>query len=316
MKIGFVMDPVESVDVNADTTFAFMLAAHERGHEVYFLEMEDLSAEGDQAWCVMRRCKVRKVAGDHYELGSPSDEPVHKLDAVFMRKDPPFDVAYLHAAHILELAEEKGCFVINKPNGLRAANEKLYALHFPELIPDTVVTNKAERIRSFLDNHGARCVIKPIDGHGGEGIFVLEQGDKNLNALIEVATDHGRQKLICQSYIPEISHGDKRILMLDGKPQGAILRVPAETDHRGNIHAGGRVEKVDLTERDQEICKAVGARLRDDGIWFSGVDVIGEFLTEVNVTSPTGIQEMSRLNEVDGAGQVIEFIEGRVNIPS
>jgi glutathione synthase len=309
MKIGFIMDPLTSVDIHADTTFSFMLAAKERGHEVYYLKMEDLAAEGDEAWCVMRRCEVRQVEGDHYELDSPQYEPVHALDAVFMRKDPPFDVAYLHAAHMLELAEEQGCFVINKPNGLRAANEKLYALHFPELIPDTVVTNSSERIRSFLDDHGGRCVIKPIDGHGGEGIFVLEQGDKNLNALIEVATDNGKQKLICQSYIPEIRQGDKRILVLDGEPQGAILRVPAETDHRGNIHVGGSVKKVELTERDKEICAQVGERLRKDGIWFSGIDVIGEYLTEVNVTSPTGIQEMSRLNNVDGAAQVIEFIE-------
>jgi glutathione synthase len=312
MKIGFVMDPIASVNINADTTFAFMLAAQERGHEVYFLKMEDLAAEGDEAWGVMQHCQVRRVAGDHYELDSPQYEPLHALDAIFMRKDPPFDVPYLHAAHMLELAEEKGCFVINKPNGLRAANEKLYALHFAELIPDTVVTRSAERIHGFLDDHEGRCIIKPIDGHGGEGIFVLERDDKNLNALIEVATDHERKKIICQSYIPEIREGDKRILMLDGAPLGGILRVPAETEHRGNIHVGGTVKKVELTERDREICEKVGERLRQDGIWFAGIDVIGEYLTEVNVTSPTGIQEMSRLNGVDGAGDVIGFIEGRV----
>ncbi|MFP4600616.1 MAG: glutathione synthase [Persicimonas sp.] len=312
MKIGFIMDPIASVDINADTTFAFMLAAQERGHELYFLEMADLAAEGDEAWGVMQHCEVRRVAGDHYELGSEQYEPLHTLDALFMRKDPPFDVPYLHAAHYLELAEDKGCFVINKPNGLRAANEKLYALHFPELIPDTVVTSRSERIRTFLEDHQGRCIIKPIDGHGGEGIFVLERGDKNLNALIEVATDHGRDNIICQSYIPDISQGDKRILMLDGQPLGAILRVPAETDHRGNIHVGGTVKKYELDERDLEICEEVGAWLRDDGLWFAGIDVIGDKLTEVNVTSPTGIQEMSRLDGVDGAGMVIEFIEGRV----
>ncbi len=312
MKLGFVMDPIASVDIDADTTFAFMLAAQERGHEIYYLTMEDLAAEGDEAWGVMRRCQVRRVQDDHVELDAPQYEPLHVLDAVFMRKDPPFDVAYLHAAHMLELAEEKGCFVINKPNGLRAANEKLYALHFADLIPDTLVTRSAQRIHNFLDDHAGRCIIKPIDGHGGEGIFVLERGDKNLNALIEVATDHERQKVICQSYIPEIRQGDKRILMLDGRPQGAILRVPAETEHRGNIHVGGTVEKVELTERDLEICQTVGERLRQDGIWFAGIDVIGAYLTEVNVTSPTGIQEMSRLNEVDGAGEVIAFIEQQI----
>lgn len=312
MKLGFIMDPIASVDINADTTFAFMLAAQERGHDVYYLKMEDLAAEGDQAWCVMRHCEVRRVAGDHYELDSPQYEPLDVLDAVFMRKDPPFDVPYLHAAHMLELAEERGVFVINKPNGLRAANEKLYALHFPELIPDTIVTRSSERIHTFLEEHEGRCIIKPIDGHGGEGIFVLERGDKNLNALIEVATEHGREKIICQSYIPAIREGDKRILMLDGEPQGGILRVPQESEHRGNIHVGGTVKKVELTERDRQICEQVGQRLREDGIWFAGVDVIGEFLTEVNVTSPTGIQEMSRLNDVDGSGDVIAFIEQNI----
>jgi glutathione synthase len=312
VKIGFVMDPLESVNIEADTTFAFMLAARKRGHEVFYLRMEEMAAEGDAAWGVMQHCEVRAVQGDHYTLGEAEYAPLHSLDAIFMRKDPPFDVDYLHAAHLLELAEEKGSFVINKPNGLRAANEKLYALHFPEFIPDTVVTRDAGRIRKFLADHDGRCIIKPVDGHGGAGIFVLEESDKNLNAMIEVSTDLGRERVICQSYIPAIRQGDKRILVLNGEPMGAILRVPMESEHRGNIHVGGTVKKVELSERDREICAAVGERLRRDGIWFSGVDVIGEFLTEVNVTSPTGIQEMSRLDGVDGAGRVIEFIEERV----
>lgn len=313
MKIGFVMDPLDSVNIDADTTFAFMFAAQERGHEVFYLRMEDLAAEGDVAWGIMQPCELRRVAGDHYTLGAAEYAPVHTLDAVFMRKDPPFDVDYLHAAHLLELAEEKGCFVMNKPNGLRAANEKLYALHFPDFIPDTIVTRDAARILEFVDAHGGRAIIKPVDGHGGAGIFVLEKGDKNLNALIEVSTRVGTERVICQSYIPEIRQGDKRILVVNGEPIGAIIRVPAETEHRGNIHVGGTVEKVVLSERDREICAAVGERLRRDGIWFSGVDVIGDYLTEVNVTSPTGIQEMSRLDGVDGAGMVIEFIEDQIS---
>lgn len=313
MKIGFVMDPLDSVNIDADTTFAFMFAAQERGHDVYYLRMEDLAAEGDVAFGVMQPCALRRTAGDHHTLGAAEYAPVHTLDAVFMRKDPPFDVNYLHAAHLLELAEQKGCFVINKPNGLRAANEKLYALHFPEFIPDTIVTRDAARIVEFIDAHDGRAIIKPVDGHGGAGIFVLEKNDKNLNALIEVSTQVGTARVICQSYIPEIRQGDKRILVLNGEPIGAIIRVPANTEHRGNIHVGGTVEKIALSQRDREICKAVGERLRRDGIWFSGVDVIGDYLTEVNVTSPTGIQEMSRLDGVDGAGMVIEFIEEKIS---
>lgn len=312
MKIGFVMDPLESVNIDADTTFAFMLAAQARGHEVYYLRQEDLAAEGDTAFGVMQACRVQRVAGAHYTLDAPAYTALHTLDAILMRKDPPFDINYLHAAHLLELAEEKGTFVLNKPNGLRAANEKLYALHFPELIPDTIVTHRAERVLEFLAAHDGRCIIKPVDGHGGAGIFLLEAGDKNLNALLEVSTDLGRRRIICQSYIPEIRQGDKRILVLNGEPLGAILRVPTEAEHRGNIHVGGRVQKVELTARDREICAQVGPRLRRDGIWFSGLDVIGDYLTEVNVTSPTGIQEMSRFDGVDGAGAVIEFVETRV----
>lgn len=312
MKIGFVMDPLTSVNVLADTTFAFMLAAQKRGHELYYLRMEDLAAEADTAWGVIQRCEVQPLQGDHFTLEAAEYAPLDKLDAIFMRKDPPFDVDYLHAAHLLELAEEKGVFIINKPSGLRAANEKLYALHFPELIPDTIVTRDSARIHEFLADQGGRCIIKPVDGHGGAGIFLLNAEDKNLNAILEVSTDLGRRRVICQSYIPEIAQGDKRILVLNGEPQGAIIRVPTGTDHRGNIHVGGRVERVELSPRDRQICAQVGERLRQDGIWFSGVDVIGDYLTEVNVTSPTGIQEMSRLDGIDGAAQVIEFVESQI----
>ena len=307
MKIGFVMDPLAEVNIREDTTFAFMLAAQERGHEIYKMAMEDLSAEGDQAWGLMQHAEVRREEGNHYDLGSSHYEPLDVLDCVFMRKDPPFDVPYLHAAHLLELAEERGVFVLNKPDGLRAANEKLYALHFDDYMPDTLVTRNRERIRTFLEAHEGRCIIKPIDGHGGEGVLMLEHDDRNLNALLEVATDHGQQKIICQSYIEEAREGDKRILLLDGEPLGGILRVPQPGEHRGNIHVGGSVEKTDLSERDLEICEAVGERCKSDGLWFVGLDVIGGKLTEINVTSPTGIQEMSRLDQVDGSGQVVEW---------
>ncbi len=309
MKIGFVMDPLEGIDVKADTTFALMLGAQQRGHDLYYIRPQDLSAENDEAWAVICPVELRDDPQDKVTYGNTFYEPLHALDCVWMRKDPPFDEAYLYEVGILELAEEKGTLILNRPQGLRAANEKLYSLHFPDVIPNTLVTNQARRIKSFMSENDGRCVLKPLSGHGGEGIFVLTEGDRNLNALIEVSTGNGREHIMCQQYLPEAREGDKRILMLNGKTMGAILRVPLEEEHRSNIHVGGRVEKTTLSKREEEICAVVGPRLVKDGLYFVGLDVIGEKLTEINVTSPTGIQEMSRLDGVDGPAQVIEWIE-------
>jgi len=308
---GFVMNPLEGIILDEDTTFAFMLAARERGDEVYFIRPEDLYARGGEARARVHPCEVRKREGDHYELGEARRIPLHELDAVWMRKDPPFDTTYLHEAHLLELARENGAFVINDPTGLRIANEKLYALHFESSLPDTLVTREVEQIRAFMERHGGRCVVKPIDGYGGAEVFVVDDEDRNKNALLEVMTEEGTERVVCQSFIPEARRGDKRILILDGEPMGAILRVPPDDDHRGNIHVGGTVEKAELTERDRAICEVVGERLREDGLWFAGIDVIGGTLTEINVTSPTGIQEMSRRDGVDGAGRVVEWVAER-----
>lgn len=312
MKMGFVMDPVEGVNIREDTTFALMLAAQARDWDIYYIRPEDLAAEGDECWATIHPVEVRRDPNDKVDYGNEFYEPLHALDCVWMRKDPPFDEQYLYEAHLLELAHNKGCAVFNHPEGLRRANEKLYALHFPELIPDTVVTNRAERIKNFMADHGGRCVIKPLSGHGGEGVFVLQEDDRNLNALIEMSTDHQTEPIMCQRYLPEARQGDKRILMLDGEPLGAILRVPAEQEHRGNIHVGGTVEKTTLSERERHICQQVGSKLKQDGLVFVGLDVIGEQLTEVNVTSPTGIQEATRLDQCDYPDQVIQWIEQRL----
>ena len=312
MKMAFIIDPIAQFNVEADTSFAFMLAAQQRGHEVWITSSEELSAEGSRAYATLRPCHdLQRVQGEHYRLGEPVRLGLDEMDVIFMRKDPPFDVAYLHACHLLELAERRGALVVNRPTGLRVANEKLFALHFEAQIPRTLVTRSLGEVHEFLRQEGGRCVIKPVDGHGGEGVFVLEEGDRNLNALLEMATRGGRDYLICQSYLPGAREGDKRILMLDGEPMGAIMRVPREDEHRGNIHVGGRVEKTTLSEADRSICEAVGPMLSQAGLWFVGLDVIGGRLTEVNVTSPTGIQEMSRLDGVDGAGQVIAWAEDR-----
>ena len=311
MEMLFVVDPIAHFNIEADTSFAFMLAAQARGHQVLITSIEELSAEGSQAWARVYPCRVERRQGEHYVLGEPVRRALDSVDVIFMRKDPPFNVAYLHACHLLELAERRGALVVNRPTGLRVANEKLFALHFEAQIPRTRVTRSVAEVHEFLRQEGGRCVIKPVDGHGGEGIFVLEEGDRNLHALLELASKEGRDYLICQSYLPGAREGDKRILMLDGQPMGAILRVPKEDEHRGNIHVGGRVEGATLTRADRAICGAVGPMLSRLGLWFVGLDVIGGKLTEVNVTSPTGIQEMSRLDGIDGADQVIAWAEGR-----
>ncbi len=312
MRVGFVMDPIEGVNVDADTTFALMLAAQARGDEIYYIRPGDISARGDEAWARYRGVTLRRDPEDKVSYGEEIQGRLHELDAVWMRKDPPFDEAYLYEVNLLELAEEKGCLILNEPRGLRAANEKLYALHFPEWIPTSRVTASAREIKAFMEEQGGRCILKPLSGHGGEGIFVLDEEDRNLNALIEVSTEHETVPVMCQEYLPEARQGDKRIIMLNGKPMGAILRVPSDEEYRSNIHVGGSVEKTELSSREQAICEDVGQRLVQDGLYFVGLDVIGERLTEVNVTSPTGIQEMSRLDDFDAPAEVMDWVASRL----
>ncbi len=314
MKLLFIMDPIAKVNIEMDTTFALMLAAQERGHDIYYCGHEALYASSQKgvASCRAPVAKVglQRVEGDFFQLEDAEDRALGSFfDAAFMRTDPPFDTAYLHATHLLQLADDQGCLVLNRPSGLRNANEKLFALHFPEVIPDTIVTASSEHIKEFTKNHDGIAVIKPIDGHGGAGIFVITSEDKNLNAMIEVSTKEGQERMICQGYLPDARKGDKRILMLNGEPLGALLRVPKSDEHRGNIHVGGRVEKTALTENDRKICDLVGPKLKAEGLYFVGLDVIGDALTEVNVTSPTGIQEMSRFDDIDYSDRVIAWLE-------
>lgn len=310
MKICFVMDPVEAVNVKADTTFALMMGAQERGHEVFYVRPEDLLARRDECWATVWPVVLQRDQAMPARRGEARFVALHEMDCVWMRKDPPFDELYLYEVGLLELAEAKGTLVVNRPAGLRAANEKLYALHFAEVIPDTVVSSDRVKLKEFIAERGTG-VLKPLSGHGGEGIFVASVEDRNLNALIEVSTKNGTIPVMCQEYLPEARQGDKRIILLDGEPMGAILRVPLAEEHRSNIHVGGTVEKTTLTEGERRICEVVGPRLVKDGLYFVGLDVIGGRLTEVNVTSPTGIQEMSRLDGVDGPGLVMEWVEGR-----
>ena len=308
LKIGVVMDPVEKINIDKDTTFVLMLEAQRRGHEIYYLELADLFIRGGTPYGRYRRLDLAR-ATPHYQLGSFATSPLHDFDTLWMRKDPPFDMQFFFATHLLSLIDQKRCFVMNNPKGLREANEKLYALRFPEQIPQTMVSGDIERLKTFLLELGGEMIIKPLDGCGGSGVFYLNEQDRNTNSILESATDNGRRLVMGQRYLPEIRQGDKRIIVLNGEPLGAVLRVPLESETRGNIHVGGQCVKTEVTARDREICDALAPLLRADGLYFVGLDVIGSFLTEVNVTSPTGIQEIDALNNVRIESNVIDFVE-------
>lgn len=308
VKIGVVMDPVDKINIDKDTTFVLMLEAQQRGHEVYFMELDDLFLRGGTPYGRYRRVELAR-ATPHYHLGEPKVGALEDFDSVWMRKDPPFDMKFFFATHLLSLIDESKCFLLNNPRGLREANEKLYALRFPEQIPQTLVAGDRERLKAFMAELGGEMIIKPLDGCGGSGVFYLRDQDRNTNSILEAATDNGRRLVMGQRYLPEIRQGDKRIIVLNGEPLGAVLRVPLESETRGNIHVGGQCVKTEVTPRDQEICAALAPLLRADGLYFVGLDVIGNFLTEVNVTSPTGIQEINALNGVRLESRVVDFVE-------
>jgi glutathione synthase len=311
LKIGVVMDPVDKINIDKDTTFVLMLEAQQRGHEVYFMELNDLFVRGGTPEGRFRRLELVR-ATPHYQLGECSIGALEEFDSVWMRKDPPFDLKFFFVTHLLSLIDQSKCFVMNSPKGLREANEKLYALRFPEQIPQTLVTSDLARLRSFMTELGGEMIIKPLDASGGSGVFYLNEQDRNTNSILEVASDNGRRLVMAQRYLPEIRQGDKRIIVLNGEPLGAVLRVPLESETRGNIHVGGQCVKTEVTGRDKEICAALAPLLRTDGLYFVGLDVIGSFLTEVNVTSPTGIQEINALNQVRLESNLVDFVEQRV----
>lgn len=307
----FIMDPIERVLPDKDTTFVFMLESLERGHAVYICGVHDLFLDGTRPGGRIRRAQVLRAV-PHYRLFEERVELLSWFDAIFMRKDPPVDLTYVFATHVLSLVDASNTFVMNHPRGLRDANEKLYALHFPGVIPPSIVTYDIDRLRSFMDTLGGEMIVKPLDGCGGAGVFHLRRSDRNLNAILELSTDNGRRPIMAQRYLPEIRQGDKRLIVLNGEPLGATLRVPREDEHRGNIHVGGTCVKTDVTVRDRAIAQALAPRLRADGLYFVGLDIIGDFLTEINVTSPTGIQEINALDSVRLEAHVIDFVEAQL----
>jgi glutathione synthase len=310
MRFVFVMDPLDRVTHDKDTTFAFIQAAQAAGHESHHCLLRDLYISGGEAYASTHPVQI--LEGPpwielHKEAG-PARIRLADVDAVLIRKDPPFDRAYLYATLLLERARG-GPLLINDPRGLRDANEKLYALNFPDWTPRSLVTANRTMIHDFVRDVGGTGVIKPLDGAGGMGVIQIHEGDKNARSIVDMLTHEGHRLAIVQEFLPKVTEGDKRILLLDGEPLGAILRVPRGDDIRSNIHVGGSVVPSELTDRERAMVKAIAPKLRADGLVFVGLDVIGERLTEVNVTSPTGIQELGRFTGTRPSEKVIAWIE-------
>src|SRR3954454_20283620 len=308
MKLLFVMDPLARLQIAGDSTFALMLAEQARNDEIWFCEPRHLCLEHADAVARAWPVTVRRVVGDHYILGPQATVPLRSCDAVFMRKDPPFDLDYYFATLLLERARGQ-TVIINDPRGLREQNEKLAVLEYPDLCPPTIVTREASRLRSFLAEQGDAMVGKPPDASGGFGVFHVRRGDPNTGAILEQATQLGRRWTMAQKYLPEVRRGDKRILLCDGEFLCAVLRVPAPDDARGNLHVGAKPMATKLEERDTEIVRFLGPRLRAAGHFFVGLDVIGGWLTEINVTSPTGILEANVLYNDAYEVKVVERLE-------
>ena len=320
MKLAFIIDPIAQLDPAHDTSVAIIEAAQMMGHQVWITQAEQLSIIGGKAWAVLQSVTVKpvklvsghwQVELDWYQLGKPTLTCLEEMNAVFMRTDPPVTVPYLYTTYILDRIDPAKTLVVNSPKGLRAANEKIYALQFTQVIPETIVSRDKLVIEKFVTDKQA-AVLKPLGGKGGEGILFIEAGDRNFNSLVEVSTQRGYEPVMVQEYLPAAKEGDKRIIILDGKPIGAVNRIPTGNEFRGNMAVGGVAAKVDITEREQEICAAVAPQLKADGLYFVGIDVIGGYLTEVNVTSPTGIREIDRLNNANLGKQVIEWMEQKL----
>lgn len=317
MKLAFIIDPLDRLDPTHDTSVAFMEAAQQLGHEVWITQVNRLSVVQGKAWATLERVTLVPVTlGDNrwiavdrwFETEPPTFAPLETMDAVFLRTDPPVNTAYLYATYILDYIDPAKTKVINSPDGIRAANEKMYALQFTEAIPETIVTQEKRVILQFLEQQGT-AVLKPLGGKAGEGILFLQSGDRNLNSMIEISTHQGTLPIMVQTYLPQAKDGDKRIILLNGEPIGAVNRIPTGNEFRGNMAVGGRSAQTDITDREREICAQLAPTLQKDGLFFVGIDVIGGYLTEVNVTSPTGIREVDRLNNAQLAVQVVQAIE-------
>jgi glutathione synthase len=309
--LAFVMDPIERVSIDEDTTFVMMLEAHQRGHEVLYVDPADLFVAAGRVAARVTPVTLRREHGNHVDLGKPRtvvfDEEV---DVAFQRVDPPVDADYIIATQLLALSRRT--LVLNRPSSILSFNEKIFALHYADLMPETIITRRASELREFQVKMGGRIIVKPLDGKGGEGIFQLLDGDPNVSSILEQATAFDSRFSMGQQFVPEVSEGDKRILLLEGEYLGAVLRVPADGDVRANLHVGGTAARTELSEADRRIVDRVGPDLAREGLFLVGIDVIGGKLTEINVTSPTGIQEVNRLEGWQLEREVIDRVEALV----
>jgi glutathione synthase len=313
VRLVVVMDPIGAIKPAKDTTLGILLAAQARGWELFYAEQKHLTLRDGIAWGRLAPLKVADDAVSWFALGQPENGKLGEFDVILMRKDPPFDTEYIYTTYILDRAKLQGALVCNDPQGLRNMNEKVYTAWFPECCAPTLITRDMHDMSEFLREHG-KAVCKPLDGMGGKSIFVLEQGDKNRNVVFETLTDYGTRYAIVQRYLPQIvTAGDCRIILVDGEPAPfALQRMPTPEDHRGNLAAGARAESRPLNDRDRWLCSQIGPKLRDAGMMFVGLDVIGDFVTEINVTSPTGIRELKKLRAVDIGTMLINAIERKL----
>ncbi len=312
LRVGIVMDPIESITAYKDSSFAMLLEAQRRGAEIHYFEQGDLKLLAGLAIGRSRPLTVRDDQNSWFELGPVEEIDLGDLDVILMRKDPPFDMEYIYTTYILDRAQEAGALIVNRPQALRDMNEKAYTAWFPECTPLTLITRSMSEMKTFLaDNE--RIVVKPLDGMGGRSIFVVQKGDRNANVIFETLTDFGRQFALAQTYIPEINLGDKRILLINGEAVPyALARVPSDDDNRGNLVLGAKGIGQELSDADRSICARVGPVMREQGVIFAGIDVIGDYLTEINVTSPTGIRELDKNFDLNIAGLLFDAIESEL----
>ncbi|MGB1176067.1 MAG: glutathione synthase [Candidatus Puniceispirillaceae bacterium] len=307
LSIALQMDPIGSIDISGDTSFALALEAQARGHSLWYYTPDSLSLNEGRVEAVGQKLTLRDEAGDHFTAGTAERRNLDSFDVILMRQDPPFDMAYITLTHLLEMLPAS-TMVVNNPAEVRNAPEKLLVTMFTELMPPTLISRDTEAIKAFRDRH-QDIIVKPLFGNGGAGVFRLTPDDQNLNALLEMFLAVSREPVMVQRYLPEVRQGDKRIILVDGEPVGAVNRVPSAGEARSNLHVGGTAEATELTARDREICSMIGPELRRRGLLFVGIDVIGDYLTEINVTSPTGIREIQRLTGTDIAALTWDAIE-------
>jgi len=312
LAVAIQMDPIETINIDADSTFVLALEAQRRGHGLYHYLPRQLSLKDGRLTARASRLELRREHGRHFTLGAQETLELAAMDVILMRQDPPFDMAYITATHLLEHVRDQ-VLVVNDPVSVRNAPEKLFATHFPGLMPPTLITSDRDEIVAFRREQG-EIILKPLFGNGGAGVFRLGPVDENLNALLELFTQLYREPIMVQRYLPEIRQGDKRIILVDGEPVGGVLRVPPPGEARANLHVGGKAMKTTLTAREREICAAIGPTLKEQGLIFVGIDVIGDYLTEINVTSPTGIQEINRLDGAALERPVWDAIEDRLRV--